>query len=159
MPSTVPLSVVAASLSGMHRHHPWRALRSLTDWTLHWRDLGDEVLGETDHHRRTVTLTTGMTQAQRRSTIAHEVAHIERGPVPAFLEPREEVAVDVVAARRLISWPDLLDACRWARTLEELADELWVDEATAECRLRHLHPSEQTKLMEVWADDSRAHGH
>ena len=72
-----------ASLPAMHRHHPWRALRSLTDWTLHWRDLGDDLLGETDHHHRTVTLTTGMTQAQRRSTIAHEVAHIERGPVPA----------------------------------------------------------------------------
>ncbi|QOK21594.1 hypothetical protein IGS73_10530 [Janibacter indicus] len=80
-------------------------------------------------------------------------------PVPAFLEPREEMAVDELAARRLISWPALLDACRWARTLEELAEELWMDEATAECRMRHLHMSENAKLMEVWADDARAHGH
>lgn len=140
-------------------HHPWRALRHLSDWTLLWRDLGDDCLGETDHDARTVTLTTGMTQAQRRSTIAHEVAHVERGPVPRWLEPREESHVDALAARRLISWPALLDACRWALTLEELAEELWVDEATAECRLRHLHPSEKAKLMEVWADDARAHGH
>lgn len=143
----------------MHHPHPWRSLRALTDWTLHWSDLGDEVLGETDYDRRTVTLATGMTQAQRRSTIAHEVTHIERGPVPDFLWPREELHVDRLTARRLIPWPALLDACRWARTLEELAEELWVDEATAECRLQHLHPSERTKLMEVWADDSNAHGH
>lgn len=143
----------------MHRHHPWRSLRALTDWTLHWADLGDDLLGETDHDRRTVTLTTGMTQAQRRATIAHEVVHAERGSVPRWMQAREESHVDQIAARRLIEWPALLDACRWARTLEELAEELWVDEATAECRLQHLHPSERTKLMEVWADDSTAHGH
>lgn len=130
------------------------------DWTLYWRDLGDEdLLGRTDFDSRTVTLAKGMTQAQRRSTIAHETVHIERGPVPAWLQSREEVQVDQVAARRLIAWPDLLDACRWARTVHELAEELWVDEDMVMCRLRHLHPSERTKLMEVWADEGRIHGH
>lgn len=143
----------------MHHPHPWRALRALTDWTLHWRDLGDDVLGVTDFDEQSVTLTTGMTQAQRRSTVAHEIVHAERGPVPPWLQAREERDVDAAAARWLIPWPVLVDACRWARTLEELAEELWVDAATAECRLRHLHPSERTKLMEVWADDARAHGH
>lgn len=143
-----------------HPYHPWRALRALAGWTLHWHDLGDdEHLGETDYDRRTVTLSPGMTQAQRRCTIAHEVAHVERGPVPGHLQGREEEAVDVLAARRLITWPDLRDAALWARSVHELADELWVDEATVECRLRHLHPSEKTKLMEVWTDDARAHGH
>lgn len=129
----------------MH-HHPWRALRALGDWTLHWRDLGEDRLGVTDFDERTVTLTTGMTQAQRRSTIAHETVHIERGPVPAWLQSREEVQVDQVAARRLITFEALLQAAVWARTVHELAEELWVDEDTVLCRLKHLHPSERTKL-------------
>ena len=120
------------------------------DWTLYWRDLGDEdLLGRTDFDSRTVTLAKGMTQAQRRSTIAHETAHIERGPVPAFLQPREEAQVDQLAARRLISFDALAAAAVWAHTVEELAEELWVDVDTMLCRLRHLHPSERTKITAI----------
>lgn len=143
-----------------HPYHPWRALRALAGWTLHWHDLGDpDVLGRTDYDQRTVTLSPGMTQAQRRSTIAHEVAHVERGPVPGHMQAREEEAADATAAERLITAAALIEAARWARSVHELADELWVDEDTVECRLRNLTTDELTQLMEVWRDDARAHGH
>lgn len=129
----------------MH-HHPWRALRALSEWTLHWRDLGEETLGVTDFDERTITLNTGMTQAQRRSTIAHETAHVERGPAPHWMKPREESLVDQIAARRLISFEALARAVVWAHTVEELAEELWVDEETALCRLRHMHSSERIRI-------------
>lgn len=148
----------SGSVTVMHRHHPWRALRALTGWTLHWADLGDpDLLGVTDYQARTITLASGMTQAQRRSTIAHEVAHVERGPVPAHLEAREEVAVDVLAARRLITLEMLADGLRWARSVHELAEELWVDEAMVEVRLRHLHPSERHFLERTLGHEHAAH--
>ncbi len=104
-------------------HHPWRALRSLFEWTLHWRDLPEGVLGVTDHRRRTITLTTGMTQAERRSTIAHEVTHAERGPVPRHLAAREERIVD-----------------------HQLADELWVDVGMVRARLAGLTDAETVEV-------------
>ncbi|WP_333618127.1 hypothetical protein [Dietzia sp.] len=36
----------------------------------------------------------GLTQAQRRSALAHELVHIERGPVPPFAEAKEEELVE-----------------------------------------------------------------
>lgn len=128
-------------------HHPWRGLRRLSGWTLKFAPLPDGQLGETCFVSQTITLAPGQTQAQRRSTIAHEVIHAER---PVFLESlrdKEEHWVTVEAARRLIAFEDLLVALRWARSVHELAEELWVDEGTVRARLAHLHPSERTKIM------------
>lgn len=127
--------------------HPYRALPS--EWRLRITRLPDGLLGLTDHSARTVTLTAGMTQAQRRSTMAHEIGHVERGPVPEHIEHIEERAVDVLAARRLIPLEQLIDAARWARCTHELAEDLWVDEATLRVRLDHLHPSERMRLVDA----------
>ena len=135
----------------MH-YHPWRTLREMGGWTLLIAHLPAGVLGVTDHATRTIVLAPGQTQRQRRCTIAHEIAHAEREPFPVEHSAAEERVVDVLAARRLIPFDRLLDAWRWARDLTELADELWVDEATLAVRLAHLHPSERTKLKEA-SDD------
>lgn len=129
-------------------HHPWRAFRELVDWTLHWAHLPEGIWGITDFERRTVTLTHGMSQAERRSTIAHETQHILRGPFLACYQAREEVEVDRAAARALL--PDVRavgEALAWARNIDEAADELWVDSLTLETRLAHLHPSERAYLQ------------
>lgn len=128
-------------------HHPWRAFRKLKHIRLLWRDLPEGVLGVTDHAAGVVTLTTGMLQRERRCTIAHETQHVLRGPVPAWLQPREELAVDAEAARLLL--PDIHavgEALAWAHHLDEAAEELWVDEPTLVARLKTLHPSERHYL-------------
>lgn len=128
-------------------HHPWQAFRALTHIRLRWAALPEGMLGYTDHERREVVLAVGLTQAERRCTIAHETQHVLRGPVPTYLLRREEHAVDREAARLLL--PDIKavgDALAWALSVEEAAEELWVDVETLQCRLRTLHPVERGYL-------------
>lgn len=54
--------------------------------------------------------------------------------------------MDAVAARRLIGLRQLGEALAWSSDLDEVAEELWVDVATVEARLAHLHPSERHYL-------------
>lgn len=133
---------------GQHHHHPWRAFRAFVGWTLHWRDLPEGLLGFTDHGRRHVVLTLGMTQAERRSTIAHETAHVERGPVPPWMRAREERMCDAIAARRLVKLEHLADAMVWSRDEHEIAEECWVDVDTIRARLASLSPDERTHIEE-----------
>lgn len=130
-------------------HHPWQAFRSLIDWTLHWsHDLPCDRQGEVDFDARTVTLAHGLTQAERRSTIAHETQHILRGPAPAHLRAREEQAVDREAARLLIPVAALVEALLWSYDEHEIAEELWVDVDTVRARLANLTTAEQQLLNE-----------
>lgn len=134
-------------MTGGH-HHPWRAFRAFVDWTLHWRDLPEGLLGFTDHGRKHVVLTTGLTQAERRSTIAHETAHVERGPVPPWLRAREERACDAIASRRLVGLEVLADAMVWSRDEHEIAEECWVDTDTIRARLTNLTDAERAFIEE-----------
>lgn len=106
-----------------------------------WRHLRDQYPGVTVHtHRCLPDGTTGMQrpdimwldrrllQSERRSTLAHEIIHLERGLVPdARWRGREERAVDTIAARRLVDLDELVDALLWTRQRDELATELWLD--------------------------------
>lgn len=134
--------------------HPWRCFRDLfPHWDLHFADLA--VAGRTCFVTGTVTLHSGLLQAERRSVIVHEMHHMVRGPVPqlAHFAAREEAAVRQGTARALISLDALVDAMRWAHDIHELADELWVSVEVAQCRLDHLHPSERHYLRERLSDD------
>lgn len=92
-----------------HRYHPWRALRGLPHITLRWS--AAVARGRVDGH--TITLHPLLTQAERRSTLAHELVHLERGPAPPHLTAREELLVEEIAARRLVDLDDLADAIVW----------------------------------------------
>lgn len=131
--------------------HPWRALRALTDWTVVIRPLPAGLLGYTDHAARTIHLRAGLSQAQRRATLAHELRHVERGPVLCHLVDLEEVQVDQETARELIPLGSLVAAMRWCHewNVAELADELWVDQATVRTRLAHLHPAERHAITKA----------
>jgi hypothetical protein len=127
-------------------HDPWRRFSELTDWTLRWAELPPGVMGTTCHATRIVTLALGMSQAERRCTIAHETEHIERGPVPPHQAPTEELLIDRKVARLLIpSTSELVDALAWAGGhLESAADALWVDDYLLQVRLGALTASELT---------------
>lgn len=132
--------------------NPWRSLRSLADWTLHWTHLPDDLLGITDFETKSITLAEGMTQAQRRCTIAHELEHVHRGPVLEHHREREERRAEAHAARRLLPDPHIIaEALVWSRgDVHEAAEALWVDEPTLRARLdvRHLHPAERAIIVE-----------
>src|SRR5690242_1508632 len=121
-------------------HHPWRRFAELTDWSLRWAELPPGLMGQTCHRTRTVTLALGMSQAERRCTIAHETQHVLRGPVPAHAALREELAVDRrVAALLLPGLREVADALVRSRgRVEAAADELWVDDGLLQVRLSWL---------------------
>lgn len=89
-------------------------------------------------------------QVERRCTIAHELVHDERRvhPSNATLREKEEVAVERIAARRLIELPELVDALRacTSRFATALADHLWVDVPMLQARMDNLDPVEVAEL-------------
>lgn len=105
------------------------------------------VLGLTDG-RRQIYLHPHQSQAQRRSTLAHELAHIELGHLLGCT-PHEEREASALAAGWLVPLDRLVDAARWARSVEELADELWVDVDTVLTRLSTLAETEQHEVGRV----------
>jgi len=102
-------------------------------------------MGFTCHTTRTVTLAMGMSQAERRCTIAHETEHIVRGPVPPHEAIQEELAIDRKVATLLIpSLQEVAFAMGRARgRLDVAADELWVDDYLLQVRLTTLSVSER----------------
>ena len=130
----------------MFKNHPWRALRRQPEITLEWHDDGDA--GWYDFGTKTISLRRGMTQAERRSTLRHELHHHFRGPVPEALLEQEELACEVAAARDLIDIRKLGEALAWTQDLDEVADELWVDPELLIVRTEHLHPAERAYLKQ-----------
>lgn len=124
--------------------HPWRTLRELPEITLLWHDGGRR--GYYNFTHQTISLRRGMTQAQRRSTLQHELHHHYRGRYLKALLEREELACELAAARDLIEIRKLGEAMAWASGVEEVAAELWVDSSLVRVRLAHLHPAERAYL-------------
>lgn len=126
--------------------HPWRMLRSLPQVTLAWHDGGPR--GTFDHRTLTLSVRRGMTQAQRRSTVRHELEHFRRGRVWVEWREQEELACEKAAARDLISMHALGEALAWSQDIDEVADELFVDPELVQTRCKHLHPTERAYLRE-----------
>lgn len=132
-----------------HRYHPWRALRGLPHITLRWS--AAVARGRVDGH--TITLHPLLTQAERRSTLAHELVHLERGPAPPHLTAREELLVEEIAARRLVNLDDLADAIVWhdGHAHDDMADDLWVDRAVLLVRIATLDDEERAYIEQIVA--------
>ena len=127
-------------------YHPWRELRRLSDWSLTIAALPPGHRGCTHWGDRAITLRPGMTQAERRCVLAHELTHVERGVFLRGWRDQEEHRVRVSAARRLIGIEELEQVLRWSRDWREVADELWVTVDTLRVRVAHLSASEATAL-------------
>lgn len=138
----------------MPPHHPWRAMRALPDWHVHFTDqLPEKIRGVTRWSDQTVWIQTGLTQAERRSVIEHELQHILRGP--GGRRDREEATVRQSAARRLIPLGALAEALQWSYDEHDLADELWVGVPTIRARLAGLSDQEKRHIEEVLDDEWR----
>lgn len=126
-----------------HRYHPWRALRSLPPLTL----CGSAAVtrGRVDGH--TSSLYPLPTQAERRSTLAHELVHLEREQPPPHLTDYEELIVEEIAARRIA------DAILWhdGNAHDDLADDLWVDRAILVARIRALDHEDRAYIERIVA--------
>lgn len=110
-------------------------------------------MGRVDFATARITLHPLLLQVERRSTLTHELVHLDRGPLPARSthrdHVREEAAVDEVASRLLVHVDELVDAVAWTDDLHELADELWVDLRMLLARLERLAPHERVLLERV----------
>ncbi len=113
-------------------------------WTLNHASLPGRKLGETCWSTRRVTIDPKYPEVVQRCTLAHELVHVERGPVlnEPGLAGREELAVRKITARRLIQIHDLGEALAESRELPCAAELLDVDVFTLRTRLAHLHPAE-----------------
>lgn len=123
---------------------PWQLLRTLPHITLVWADLNSKsaLTNGTD----TVWLDRQLLQVERRCSLTHELIHIERGhtscpPNAAELEVRVETA------RRLIPMSELIEHKRWSRSVEELADCLFVTPHVLLDRIGYLSDSERAEFL------------
>ena len=107
--------------------------------------------GRVDGH--TITLHPLLTQAERRSTLAHELVHLERGQPPDWAWPREEIIVEEIAARRLVDLDDLADAIVWhdGHAHDGMAEDLWVDRAILLARIGSLDDEERAHIEQIVA--------
>ncbi|AGM28130.1 ImmA/IrrE family metallo-endopeptidase [Mycobacteroides abscessus] len=96
----------------------------------------------------TIWLCKTLTQAERRSTLTHELLHIERGLAAPTHRGREERLVDILASRHLIPLPALLRGLQWTNDDYELAEELWTDVHTVRVRRNNLTAAERTWLAD-----------
>jgi hypothetical protein len=127
--------------------HPWRMLREMAHVTLRWHDGGH--LGWCRHSTQEVSIQNRLTQAERRSTICHEILHLQRGPGICGYSDDEEKLIDRDAARLLIDIHDLGKAMQWSSNYDEMAIDLWVDRATVQTRMDNLHPAELHYLNRI----------
>lgn len=133
------------------RWDPWRAVAQRPEVTVVFGDPGEGNVGLVDLRTRTITLCPTLLQDERRSTLAHELVHLERGS-PCRPGDWEEREVARLAAVRIIPWAELVEAVRWSDHLDEQAFELWVDEDTVRVRLATLTPRERDELARARAE-------
>lgn len=108
--------------------------------------------------RQVILIDPGENAAERRSSLAHAVAHIDLGHTDcdpeSRTERREEIAADVMAARRLIRYVDLAEVYRWTDSPLEACEELNVDLDMLKVRGKNLYQSEIEGLCVVRARKS-----
>lgn len=144
-----------------HRYNPWADLRSRPQVRLAWRppEIAD-ALGTVDPDTGEIVIAPGLTFEERRCTIAHELAHLDRGdtghdpdhPDAWRYELRDEEATEQLAARRLIWIDDLIDALAPGHDWCRVAAELEVDLTTLFARMRGMSDRERAY---VWAELDR----
>lgn len=126
------------------RYNPWDHASALGLRVVR-RDLPAGMRAAWHAPSRTVLLDRGLSQRERRCSLAHEVVHAERHD-SCRQTARIEAEVHLVAARRLITLEALADALCWTKDPGVLVDELWVDRVTLECRWDGLDPHERAWL-------------
>lgn len=138
------MSVLLHTLALVQLPHPWKRLRNASHVTLSWHNEGP--MGWCRHSTQEVSIRSDLTQSERRSTLAHELVHLDRGPAIVGFAEEEERLVTEAAARWLISLEALIEALVWSNSDAEVADILWVDLHTVQARLVTLTPAETAAI-------------
>ena len=113
-----------------------------------WVPLPEGVLSNTDG--QTIWMDHRQGQAQRRSSVAHEIEHLHAGDT-ACQPGAVERQIEEAAARKLVPLVALAEAIVWAMSEEELALDLWVDLDIIRTRLATLTKEEQAYVDTVIA--------
>jgi len=96
--------------------------------------------------RRVILIEHTRTVAERRSDLAHAIAHLDLDHRGDTFNRHHEDEANRYAANLLIDINALADAMAWSQDGDEVAEILRVDTETLRLRLRHLHPSERALL-------------
>lgn len=123
----------------------------LPHWRVIHRPLPDRLIGYIHAPSRIIVIESGLDQAERRSTLAHELEHVRAGHHECQTA-RVERAVCDRAARALIPLGHLVDGLLWTRDRHELASDLWVDLDTLACRLDNLTQNEHADIARRLSD-------
>lgn len=132
----------------MDTYDPWRALASYGNVDVVDAELPPTRRGLIEFATGRITLRPELLDVEKRCTLAHELVHLERGPVLVRQTRREERVVASIAATRLVPLTDLREALRWTTDRHELAEELHVDVRTIDVRLSNLTDAERDALMD-----------
>lgn len=136
------------------RWNPWRALRERDHIELVFADIpaGTDGAWFPFGPTSTIVLDVGLDRIHRNATLAHEVIHDERGisyplDAPAALVAKEERAVDLEVARRLVPLDELERFCLARATVgavsvHDVADEFEVPPDVAARAMRMLRRTE-----------------
>lgn len=129
---------------------PYALLIEHPDITLVFADLPAGERGRWYPDLHVIMLHEGLTQAERRCTLTHELVHRMRGDSHAegVEHVRQERSCHNTVARLLIPFPSLLAAMQWGRDPQEIAEELWVDVETLHARIHALSPAESAALTD-----------
>jgi hypothetical protein len=122
-------------------------------------DLGGVIPEVLSRRRRVILLEREHGPAERRSSLAHAVAHLDLGHAETsdgWFERREEVEADDLASRRLIPLADLARVLAWSRDHDEVARELGVDAPMLELRQARMRVDERRRLRRLLARSDRA---
>ena len=129
------------------------------DWIVSTADLGGVIPEVLCRSRRVILLEREHDAAQRRSSLAHALAHLDLGHAQAragWFEQREEAAAEDLASRRLIPLPSLARALSWSREREVVARELGVDVAMLALRQDRMRTEERRRLRRLLAGSDPA---
>ena len=122
-------------------YDPWEHVAQLRIPISVRDDMPPGMWGATDGNR--IWLNAGLSQVETRCTLTHECVHVVSGHRTS--QPRSvEAQVSQAAAVWLV--PDLeqiVEAARWARCHDDLADALNIDERMLRHRLRALTTRER----------------
>lgn len=109
-------------------------------------DLGEGLCGYYDQATETVYINERLSMRERRTTLVHELIHWERGHAPVDDLSRHtarEMEVDHEAARRLISFPQLMWAITYYGSGYPALDALEVEPGTFVSRMLAMTRLEQ----------------
>lgn len=119
------------------------------------------ALAATVPERCLIVIEESLDRAEWDGCLAHEIVHLDDDDRciagATWLDQKRERAVDLKAARRLISLDALAGALLWAREPSEIAAELGVDTYSVWVRLNRLTDGEREFVQRVqdrrdWTD-------